>query len=68
MEHDMEHDMEKISRFNVVEYLDSEEMIEEYVKAVAETGDAEVVKAAIEDVAQARAKHTVVNPLPKGKL
>jgi len=44
----------KISRFDVAEHLDSEEMIAEYINAALEEGDVDVLMAAISDVAKAR--------------
>lgn len=44
----------KISRFDAADYLDSEEMIAEYINAVLEDGDPELLLAAISDVAKAR--------------
>lgn len=44
----------KISRFDATDYLDSEEMIAEYINAVLEDGDPELLLAAISDVAKAR--------------
>jgi probable addiction module antidote protein len=44
----------KISRFDVTNYLDSEEMIAEYINAALEHGDADLLMAAISDVAKAR--------------
>ena len=47
--------MVKVSKFDVVDYLDSEEMIEEYLKAVQEEKDPDLLCAALSDVAKARA-------------
>lgn len=44
----------EISRFDVSDYLDSEEMIAEYLSAALEQGDADLLVAAIADVAKAR--------------
>ena len=44
----------EISRFDVTDYLDSEEMIAEYINAALEQGDADLLVAAIADVAKAR--------------
>lgn len=44
----------KVSRFDVAEHLDSEEMIAEYINAALESGDVDVLMAAIGDVAKAR--------------
>lgn len=44
----------KISRFDVSEHLDSEEMIAAYLNAALEDGDADLLMAAIADVAKAR--------------
>jgi len=44
----------KITRFDVADYLDSEEMIAEYLNAVIEDGDPALLLAAIGDVAKAK--------------
>jgi probable addiction module antidote protein len=44
----------KVSRFDASDYLDSEETISEYINAVLEDGDPELLLAAIADVAKAR--------------
>jgi probable addiction module antidote protein len=44
----------KVSRFDASEYLDSEEAIAEYINAIIEDGDPELLLAAIADVAKAR--------------
>jgi probable addiction module antidote protein len=44
----------KVSRFDVSEHLDSEEIIAEYLNAALEEGDPEIVLAAIADIAKAR--------------
>ncbi|CAE6900249.1 addiction module antidote protein [Paraburkholderia domus] len=44
----------KVSRFDVAEHLDSEEVIAEYINAALEEGDIDVLMAAISDVAKAR--------------
>lgn len=44
----------EVSRFDVTDYLDSEEMIAEYINAALEQGDADLLVAAIADVAKAR--------------
>ncbi|PCE25050.1 putative addiction module antidote protein [Paraburkholderia acidicola] len=44
----------KISRFDVAEHLDSEEMIAAYLNAALEEGDSDLLMAAIADVAKAR--------------
>jgi len=44
----------EISRFDATDYLDSEEMIAEYISAALESGDASLLMAAIADVAKAR--------------
>lgn len=46
--------MEKFSRFDAVDYLDSEEMIAEYLTAALEDENPDVFLAAIADVAKAR--------------
>jgi len=47
--------MVKVSKFDVVDYLDSEEMIEEYLKAVQEEEDPDLLRSALSNVAKARA-------------
>jgi probable addiction module antidote protein len=44
----------KIARFDAADYLDSEEAIAAYINAALEEGDAELLMAAIADVAKAR--------------
>lgn len=44
----------KISRFDVSEHLDSEEVIAAYLNAALEEGDSDLLMAAIADVAKAR--------------
>jgi probable addiction module antidote protein len=44
----------KISRFDASEYLDSEEMIAEYINAALDEGNPDLLLAAISDVAKAR--------------
>ncbi|WP_168789887.1 addiction module antidote protein [Paraburkholderia aromaticivorans] len=44
----------KIARFDASDYLDSEEVIAEYLNAALEDGDADVLLAAIADIAKAR--------------
>lgn len=46
--------MEKISKFDAVDYLDSEEMIAEYLTAALEDENPDVFLAALADVAKAR--------------
>lgn len=46
--------MVKVSKFDAVDYLDSEEMIEEFLTAAKECGNPDVLHAAIADVAKAR--------------
>jgi probable addiction module antidote protein len=46
----------KVSRFDVVKHLDSEEMIAEYLAAVTEEGDVNLLSVALEDVANARTR------------
>jgi probable addiction module antidote protein len=43
-----------VARFDAADYLDSEEMIAAYLNAALEEGDAELLMAAIADVAKAR--------------
>ena len=40
--------------WDVTEYLDSEEMIAEYLAVVFEEGDAELIRVALNDIARAR--------------
>lgn len=44
----------KVARFDAADYLDSEEAIAAYLNAALEEGDAELLMAAIADVAKAR--------------
>lgn len=44
----------KVSRFDVSEHLDSEEIIAEYLSAALEEGDPDLLMSAIADVAKAR--------------
>ena len=46
--------MVKISKFDAVEYLDSEEMMAEYLAAAMEDENPDVFLAALGDVAKAR--------------
>ena len=46
--------MVKVSRFDAVDYLDSEEMIAEYLTAAMEDPNPDVFLAALSDVAKAR--------------
>jgi probable addiction module antidote protein len=46
--------MVKISKFDVVEHLDNEEVIAEYLAAALEESDPDVFLAALADVAKAR--------------
>lgn len=46
--------MMKVSRFDAVQYLDSEEMIAEYLAAAMEDPNPDVFLAALADVAKAR--------------
>lgn len=48
-------DMMKVSKFDAVEYLDSEEMIEEYLTATKECGNPDVLRSALVDAEKARA-------------
>ena len=47
--------MVKVSKFDVVDYLDSEEMIVEYLKAMQEEGDPDLLRSALSNVAKALA-------------
>ncbi|MFM0042315.1 addiction module antidote protein [Paraburkholderia sediminicola] len=44
----------KTARFDASHYLDNEEMIAEYLNAALEEGDADLLLAAISDIAKAR--------------
>lgn len=44
----------KVARFDAADYLDSEEAIAAYLNAALEEGDADLLMAAIADVAKAR--------------
>lgn len=44
----------KIKPYDVAEYLDSREMVAEYLKAAFETNDAALIKCAMGDVARAQ--------------
>jgi probable addiction module antidote protein len=44
----------KTARFDASQYLDSEEMIAEYLNAALDEGDADLLLAAIADIAKAR--------------
>jgi probable addiction module antidote protein len=57
----------KISRFDAADYLDSEEMIAEYINAVMEDGDPELLLAAISDVAKARGMAKVAEDAGLGR-
>ena len=47
--------MVKISKFDVLDHLDSEEVIEEYLKAAKEEGSPDLLRAALSNAAKARA-------------
>ena len=46
--------MKKATRFDVVDYLDSNEAIIEYINAALEEGDSTLIAAALGDVARAK--------------
>lgn len=46
--------MVKVSTFDAVDYLDSEEMIAEYLAAAEEDGDPAVLRTALDNVTRAR--------------
>lgn len=46
--------MVKVSKFDVIEYLDSEEMVAEYLTTAKEDGNPDVFHAALADAAKAR--------------
>ena len=47
--------MVKVSKFDAADYLDSEEMIAEYLMAAQEDENPDMLRAALSDVAKARA-------------
>lgn len=46
----------QFSRYDTVDYLDSDEAIEAYLQAVREENDPDLLAAVLEDVARARAR------------
>ena len=46
--------MKKSTKWDAADYLDSEEMIAEYLNAALEDGDASILSAALGDIARAR--------------
>jgi len=59
--------MEKFSKFDAADYLDSEEMIAEYLTAALEDENPDVFLAAIADVAKARGMSTVAQGAGLGR-
>ncbi len=57
----------EVSRFDVAEHLDSEEIIAEYINAALEAGDVDVLMAAIGDVAKARGMSKVAEDAGVGR-
>lgn len=50
----MKHKEVKFSRYDTVDYLQTEEDIVEYLEAAAEDGDLALIAAALDDIARAR--------------
>lgn len=46
--------MVKVNKFDAIDYLDSEEMIIEYLAAAEESGNSDILNRALADVAKAR--------------
>lgn len=59
--------MEKFTRFDAVDYLDSEEMIAEYLTAALEDENPDVFLAAIADVAKARGMSVIAERAGLGR-
>jgi probable addiction module antidote protein len=59
--------VESVSRFDVADYLDNEEMIAEYLTAILEDGDSELLIAAIGDVAKARGMSRIATETGLGR-
>ncbi|MDJ0766011.1 MAG: putative addiction module antidote protein [Myxococcota bacterium] len=58
---------EKISAFDVADYLDNEETIAEYLSAVLEQGDPDLLVSAIGDVAKARGMSQIASTSGLGR-
>ena len=59
--------MERFSKFDAADYLDSEEMIAEYLTAALEDENPDVFLAAIADVAKARGMSAVAQSTGLGR-
>lgn len=59
--------MSGLKQFDAVDYLDSEEMIAEYLSAALEDEDPDVFLAAVSDVAKARGMTAVANSTGLGR-
>lgn len=59
--------MEKFSKFDAADYLDSEEMIAEYLTAALEDENPDVFLAAIADVAKARGMSAIAQSTGLGR-
>jgi probable addiction module antidote protein len=59
--------MEKFSKFDAADYLDSEEMIAEYLTAALEDENPDVFLAAIGDVAKARGMSAIAQSAGLGR-
>ena len=57
----------KISSFDVSDYLDSEEMIAEYLTSVLEENDAQLLIAAIGDIAKAKGMKQIADSAGLGR-
>ncbi|WP_116136543.1 addiction module antidote protein [Trinickia diaoshuihuensis] len=57
----------KIARFDAADYLDSEEAIAAYIRAASEEGNADLLVAAIADVAKARGMAKVASDAGVGR-
>ncbi|MBD2857648.1 putative addiction module antidote protein [Spongiibacter sp. KMU-158] len=59
--------MSGLKRFDVADYLDSEEMIAEYLSAALEDENPDVFLAAVSDVAKARGMTAIANSTGLGR-
>lgn len=59
--------MEKIAKFDAADYLDSEEMIAEYLTAALEDENPDVFLSAIADVAKARGMSAIAQSTGLGR-
>ena len=57
----------KVSRFDVADYLDNEEMIAEYLSAILEEGNQELLLAVIGDIAKARGMKKIAEDAGLGR-